>query len=820
MNHLKKLLRVFARFILRFPVSVFFISCLLAGFSVYFATQIQLNSSLRALLPKDHSVLKVLDEAKEVFDHKDLVIILVRSQSKEKGEAFVRESAEALRKHPEFKEVDHRLPIDFFQKNILLYLDHEDIKKIYQRLKNKIEYEKRKGRMGLFLDDLAGEDPGFSYEDILEKYKKKINFDLNDPKTGFFYKETKETNGKAGGGNHIFMIMAKPKKAALDISYSSEIISTASGIMNKHREKFPEIQSVEFTGRYQKKPESLQSLIDNFKKVTLISLIGILIVLFLFFRSARPILLLFVGLSYGILLTLGITQVFVGSLNLISTFLIAILLGLGIDFGVHIILRYKEERDAGKSVDEAFILMYTETCSASIVAALTTSAAFSSLIYSNFVGFSDFGFIGCVGVLCILFSYMTLVPSLILIITRRLNIRIILAQASFSLPDKLWKNTRALASVCTIMTIVSVIAAMYLEFNYDFSRLLGDKNLPSYVLNREVKELFGQGIDVPSLIIAKNQEEEKKILRYLNERKKGEKEKQPINLTLGLSSFVPDDQNKKLISIQKIQALINANKKYLDQITQEHSQYTTHLKDQLNPDTFTENELPEYIKNNFQTKDPNETKRMILAYSDTKGEDGLEIIKFANYIGDLKVDSKPLKVASDRLIFAEILRLIRHEGKGILIFSFLAILLMVSANMKSFYKGILVLLPVILGLLWMIGLQAILGVQSDFVNIITYLVVLGTSIDASIHLYSRFIESGDIFASIQNTGKAISVSSLTTLVGFGALLFATNESIMGLGLLAVIGIGTNYLACMLVLPTAIQLIERKKLLKTAKNKKK
>ena len=97
---------VFARFILRFPVSIFLISCLLAGLSAYFATQIQLNSSLRALLPKDHSVLKVLDEAKEVFDHKDLVIILVRSQSKEKGEAFIRESTEALRKHPEFKEVD------------------------------------------------------------------------------------------------------------------------------------------------------------------------------------------------------------------------------------------------------------------------------------------------------------------------------------------------------------------------------------------------------------------------------------------------------------------------------------------------------------------------------------------------------------------------------------------------------------------------------------------------------------------------------------------------------------------------------------------
>ena len=70
-----------------------------------------------------------------------------------------------------------------------------------------------KGRMGLLLDDLAGEDPGFSYEDILEKYEKKINFDLNDPKTGFFYKETNETNGKAGGGKPYFYDHGKTEKS-------------------------------------------------------------------------------------------------------------------------------------------------------------------------------------------------------------------------------------------------------------------------------------------------------------------------------------------------------------------------------------------------------------------------------------------------------------------------------------------------------------------------------------------------------------------------------------------------------------------------------
>ena len=803
MNYIKKLLKILAQFILRFPISVFLFSCVLAIISVFFIKKIELDPSLNGLLPKEHSVFKLLEEANQVFGHRDIVIVFVRSDSIKAGENFIKTASAELKEYKEIKEVYYELPDEFFRKNFLLYLDQADLNTLYTRLKKKIDYEKEKSRIGLLFDDLVEEeeDPGFEYQDIIDKYKERKNFEFDNSLTNFFYKK-KEGDEK---GNHVFIIMVKPKQAALDLAYSAGLISKISKMMEQHRQKFPEIRSVEYTGRYQKKPESIQALIKNFRYVTVIAITGVLLILIVFFRSAWPVLLISIGLFYGILLSLGITQIFIGSLNLISTFLVAILLGLGIDFGIHIMLRYKEERDAGRSVDEAFILMYTETCSASLIAAFTTSVAFGTLIFSNFVGFSDFGFIGCVGILSILFSYMTLTSSLILILTRHFNVKIISSPMRIYLPGKIWEKPKILIGIGFLFTCISLAAVFNLKFNYDFSRLLGGKELPSYKLNKEVNDLFGRSFDVPFLILADNLEQEKKILSYIKEKSGQAENSKFISLSLGLSSFVPEAQEQKLPVIRKMKNLIDQNQKHFDQMSNEYGKPLLRFKKQLRPALFTSKELPAYIKNNFTTEDPNKTQRMILAYTDINTEDGREVIKFADYISHLEVGSKPVRVASDSLIFSEILNLIQNEGGKIGIFAILAIFFMIAINLRSISKGLLVIFPVLLGLFWMLGIQSLMGLKSDFINVISYIVVLGTGIDGAIHLYQRFKESNDLFIATRNTGEAISLSSITTMIGFGALTFGDNESVAGLGFLALLGIVTNYVACMFILPAILRL---------------
>ena len=802
MYSIKKILERFAQCILKFPVHILICSLGIFIVSIYFAQKIHLNSSLDGLLDEENSVSKTLKESNEIFDHKDIAIIFIRSNSFKEGQAFVKKTADELKKHPELKEVYYELSDNFFTKNILLYFELTDLKKIYYRIKQKINYEKKKFRVGLLLDDLVEDDPGLAYQDIFEKYKKKQNFNFSNSEASFFYKKKSNTQGKLG--KHIFIIMARPNQSALNIAYSSKIMSDISTIMKKHKPDFPDIQSIEFTGRYQKKPESFKSLIDNFKRVTLISVLGVLLVLFFFFRSFWPIVLLLSGLIYGVVLTIGLAQIFIGNLNLISAFLVAILLGLGIDFGIHIILRYKEERNAGKTVREAFILMYTQTCLASIMAALTTSIVFATLMFSNFTAFKDFGFIGCFGILCILFSYMTLLPAMLLTLTHHLKIRIIISPMKFYLPSVIWKRKKIILYTCSILTLVCAFGFTKLEFNYDFSRILGEKNLPSYVLGKEVNELFGKSFDVPSLIIVKNLDQEKNILQQLQKSSEEGSETPIISFAIGKSSFLPQNQKNKLNIIRNIRNLIDNNQKYFNQLNKKQIKKMKQFKKSLYPIMFTTNQLPNYVKNVFSTKKPNESRRMILIYSNINEEDGKEIIQFADYITKLQIDAQPIQVASQSLVFAEILKIVHSEGKMILAIALLTIFLLVIINLQSLPQGLLVFFPLMLGLVWMIGIQALLGLKSDFVNIITYLIILGTSIDATLHLYHRFKKSRDLYVTMRHTGEAITISSLTTFIGFGSLIFGRNESIVDLGLLSIIGIITNYLSCMLVLPVMIQ----------------
>ena len=804
MKFVKKKLEILARLILKFPIPIFIISCILLFASVYFAQRLRVDPSFKALLNKEHPVVKILDESNKIFSHKDVAIVVVRSNSFKEGKLFVQTSAEALQKHPELQEVDYKLANNFFTKNMLLYLEKNDIRKIYSRLKKKINYEKKKHRIGLLLDDFVDDDPGLTYQDILDKYKGKSSINFSNLKNNFFYRQKKLKDTKKI--EHIFIIIIKPKKSALDLDYASNIMSDISQIMKKSRINFSGIQNIEFTGRYQKKPEAIHNIINNFKRVTLIAGFGVLLILFIFFRSFWPILLIASGLIYGIFLTLGITQIFIGNLSLISTFLVAILLGLGIDFGIHILLRYKEERDAGKKVSEAFLLMYTETCLASTMAAVTTSFAFGTLMFSNFIGFSDFGFIGCIGILCILFSYMTLMPSMLLILTHYLKIRIIIHPMKFYLPSVIWTKVRISLCICSLLTLISILVLPKLQFNYDFSRVLGDKNLPSYLLDKEINSLFGKSFQVPSLLIVDNLKEEKRILEYLKQEKGRSR---LIGLSLGLSSFIPEGQKNKLSIIRNIKKLIDKNQKYFKEMDSKQIKQLYRFRKSLDPNEFKLSQLPRYIKNSFKTKLPNETRRMIFIYSDINSENGKEIIQFSDYIDKLKINFKSVQVASQSLIFSEILKIILNEGKNILIIVLLSIFLMVVINLQSFLKGLLILVLLMLGLLWMLGLQATLGIKSDFINVIIYLIILGTSIDAMIHLYHRFENSKDLYLSMRNTGEAITLSSLTTIVGFGALIFGRTEAIVDLGLLAIVGVITNYLVCVLVLPMILQLKKSK-----------
>ena len=199
------------------------------------------------------------------------------------GKRFIDTIHPEIQALKEVKWVASQSPNQFLEKNILLYIDKEDIIVFRERLSRKIEAEKAKARTSLLLD-LEEEQEEFKYDDILEKYKKRYNIKNNISKTNYFhyYYPDKKL--------HIFALLIKPVESALDIGFCKDISRvTKELVQKKNPGSFHKDMTVSFTGRYEKRPESIEALASDFKKVTIISGLAILLCIIFYFRNFWPV---------------------------------------------------------------------------------------------------------------------------------------------------------------------------------------------------------------------------------------------------------------------------------------------------------------------------------------------------------------------------------------------------------------------------------------------------------------------------------------------------------------------------------------------------
>jgi predicted RND superfamily exporter protein len=154
------------------------------------------------------------------------------------------------------------------------------------------------------------------------------------------------------------------------------------------------------------------------KDATIATAVGFFAVIFLFIISFRRVLgpvCAGICLAMAIALTLAFAAIWPGHLNLLSIVFMEILIGLGIDFGIHLISRYDEERTYGTAPGPALEAALGLTGRASAAGAMTTALAFSATFFADFQGIKEFGIIAAVGILCCLATMLLVLPALIVL---------------------------------------------------------------------------------------------------------------------------------------------------------------------------------------------------------------------------------------------------------------------------------------------------------------------------------------------------------------------------------------------------------------------
>ena len=141
-------------------------------------------------------------------------------------------------------------------------------------------------------------------------------------------------------------------------------------------------------------------------------------------------------------------------------------------------------------------------------------------------------------------------------------------------------------------------------------------------------------------------------------------------------------------------------------------------------------------------------------------------------------------------------------------YSLAAIALLVLFHFRSISSVILALLPVGIGTLWLAGLMGWFGIPVNLANIMTLPLVIGIGVTNGIQILNRFAEERTPNILARSTGKAVLVSWLTAIAGFGSLIIAKDRGIHSLGCVMATGIAACMIAGLTLLPALLNLLGR------------
>lgn len=617
--------------------------------------------------------------------------------------------------------------------------------------------------------------------------------------------------------------------------------------------------------------EMIQSQKDS-TLATLVSLVVVaLIFIFGYQQAVRPLLAtgcLIVGLGY----TMAFTTATVGHLNILTITFVPMLIGLAIDFGVHLITRFEEEVDAGKTEHEAMNLAMVNTGKGIFTGCLTTAGAFAAMSITDFRGIREMGVICGGGLVICLIPMMTLLPVLLLGRRPRLHGTAphpVSPVPSSETPDlrarieRLWlQRPWTVLGVAGALSAVTAIGALRVHFDYNLLNMQSQE-LPSVqfehklVRSAEKSAIFGAVI-ATNLAQAKELEERIKTLPS-------------VGSVESMATFLNSDATGKLDWIRKIRAhtesirFVSPDLRPVD--LHDLSQTLWSLQgylglasdevaargktDLLQQITSLKNALGEFRADLFRgTQEEREQRAKKLGgfqqalLSDLR--DTLGVLRTQDDSGGLKPSDLPdplrnrfIGVHGSLLLqvypktniwdrqpqetFVKELQSVEPSATGAPVqmyfytellkqsyieaawWALAAIVLLVGFHFRRLDSIVLSLIPVGLGTLWVVGLMGWADVSFNPANIMMLPLVIGIGITNGIHILNRFAEEKNPSILAKSTGKAVFVSGLTTVAGFGSLVLAEHEGIRSLGFVMAFGTATCMIAGLTVLPAILTL---------------
>ena len=647
-------------------------------------------------------------------------------------------------------------------------------------------------------------------------------------------------------GNHGYILVRLGNIQSGEFTRGRNSIERLQAIQRDMRTSFPDV-TFGLTGLPVMELDEMLTSQSDMTITTIVSLVAVAFVFVIGFGTLSLPLLSMLAILVATAWSFAGVTLFVGHLNILSVSFNVILIGLGIDFGIHFLAKYGQLRQTGLPSAASAEQTIRASGTAIITGGVTTALAFGTAYFTDFIGVAELGVVAAQGIIACLIAQLTVLPALLVLVDRQTERRVIHLIPAEQISNSLLRHPRTVVVLLTVTCIGLTLGISHLWYDHNLLNLQADgvesvewerklvqdnEESAWYAisLSHDPQEIESRKQAFMNLKTVQRCEEvvslhpvtsasQQQRVRWIHDQLAQLPTEIPQlavtpreTLVTSLHQFATATrQNMPTVawidSLQRVQIALQgiSNADYYQRITSyqqqrmtQQVQQLTALRELANSEPPTWSDLPDELLQRFIGKNGTHLLK-IYARGSVWDMDALrDFVEEVEQI-DPAVTGQPIQTyyASHQM---------RDSYLWAAGYSVLVVFITIFLDFRNARETCLAMLPVVIGLSLLLGVMGWFNIPLNPANMIVLPLLFGMGVDDGVHLVHNFRGQTGRYRLDRSTGAAVLLTSLTTIASFGSLLLARHQGLRSLGLVLTLGMATSLVASMAVLPLILSRI--------------
>ncbi|SDC33990.1 efflux RND transporter permease subunit [Geotoga petraea] len=773
-----------ANFVIKNSKIIIILTAILTAVFGFLATKLGIDSDILKIAPQDSDIIQVLNEENKILQGNDILITAFYLEEDSNPNEIAQKFYTEMNKIDSFSgftETDLSFLLSF---GFVSISNTDVINSISQSVEGLLNVIKTANPYDFKTIDYINDTLKqiYSLEDELSN-------DQNANMLKSYY---------ALSPNGEIMIMGSFfEEPPTNIDYVNDLIPKVRKITDEITNEFGIRTGL--TNDYISQYEANQTVSEDFFVTTIISVFLIILVFIIAFGGVTTSGIVFSGLIISMVLTLGVSQVVFGELNIITSFVAAITLGLGIDYGIHIVTHLVTEYKEKNDFKEALTITYETSFMPLLFGVMTTIIVFLTLILMRLPAFTEMAIMSSFGLVIFFLVMIIFIPAFMYLVRKKIkigNLVVYVNRLFKKLGYLIPKNGTVIKWIIIPFSILFVVFGIInvLHFSYTPPGMISE-NSKSVQVGQDISEYFGtETFNSMKYIIRIDEDPDAIAAELLSlgvidsvESLPEIIEKQIGNFSDlktkigGLSETI---KNPIVVSLLKKHNLYSESIKIVDIASKSNDLYQFSLN--------LLEVLPDNLKSNFFFEKDNK-KYMVLEINssiDIWSDNGIKI--FFDALGD-----KSDRIAGYPKAMYKIMEVVRQRFVLPMVISFSIIFLLTFVSRRNIFEALEAFIGLFTSSAAAFGVGYFLGIDATFVTMLTFPLIFGIGVDGYIHIFHAIDED---ITHYWHTLKSVTLSFLTSILTFASFQISRGDLLKEFSLNMIISIGLVWVFTVLMIP--------------------